>query len=79
MDISFCDPKNKILIELMESFSPGVWEHSAVSGGLACALYCSEYRPARCRASTTHRNCLLYGRKGNECAKSTFLRSSISF
>lgn len=44
MDISFCDPKNKILIELMESFSPGVWEHSAVSGGLACALYCSEYR-----------------------------------
>lgn len=44
MDISFCDPKNKILIELMESFSPGVREHSAVSGGLACALYCSEYR-----------------------------------
>lgn len=44
MDISFRDPKNKILMALMESFSPGVWEHSVVSGGLACALHCGEYR-----------------------------------
>lgn len=44
MGISFLDPKNKILMKLMESFYPDVWELFAVSGGLACALHCGEYR-----------------------------------